>query len=90
MKPKPYMLCPARHTKAKSGVVVCCERTGHACDPATRTPYLWDARDNDGNQFKSISPHCGSCASDEEYYGLRDTDERCCCLHGERQGEFTP
>ena len=78
----PFMLCRERRKEAKrTGLVLDCVRTRHACR-GPRVAYRWLARGDGGQSFISREPHCGSCLTDEEFYGGPGPDERCCCAHG--------
>ena len=78
---RPFMLCRERRKEAKkSGLVLDCVRTRHACK-GPRVAYRWLARGCKGEPFISKQPHCSSCMGDEDYYGMRGDDEACCCVH---------
>jgi hypothetical protein len=76
-----FMLCRERRKEAKrTGLVMDCVRTRHAC-AGPRVAYRWLARGPHGEPFISRQSHCMSCSTDEEFYGYRDRDESCCCVH---------
>lgn len=86
MKHFPWLLCPtARDEAERTGVVERCDPAfgrQHNCN-GERTPYLWPARNEKGEEFESEEPCCGSCNSDQDYYGPRGEGEGCCCIHRE-------
>jgi len=89
-----WLLCPAAQEEAKaSGIVFRCEgRRGHVCN-GERTPYLWEAWDEDSSGARIIwnseVPHCGSCLADEEE-GFRSFGSSCCCSHATERSSWAP